>query len=522
MTFLTEEVKARLIKDLPKFAKVSEQFFNKEISVNDYKGLSGPFGTYAERGANTGMFRLRLPGGRITQKQLAFLADLFTRNDLPHLHFTTGQSIQIHSLQGPQIIEMFKECHAQGIYSRGGGGDHPRNIAASPLRGVTPGEPFDITPYVQVASEYILTLIPDFKMPRKLKIAFTNGLENATHVTFKDLGFWAQADGTFTVYAAGGLGGNPRKGILLAEKVDPSEMLYYIKAMVRTFIENADYKTRSKNRTRYMVAEMGEDKFRETFNKFLLFTKRVEDLDYTLPDTTITKTGNGKLTQEELAKANGLIGEQVQDGLYYVYYHPVGGHAQPVVARDVFQYVGSLEGTEARMTGEEGTYFINLTADEARKVYDLIKDDSSTSNFSASVCCVGASKCQIGFQNSQAAYKDILAHLKAEGIDDSLLPKIHISGCPSSCGTHQIGTLGLHGFVKQVDGKPQPAFNLFKGGSDELGVVTFGEPLGAITTADLPVFFAELAQTLNDAGVAYDIWIQDHEADFEALAKKYI
>ena len=29
MTFLTEEVKARLIKDLPKFAKVSEQFFNK-------------------------------------------------------------------------------------------------------------------------------------------------------------------------------------------------------------------------------------------------------------------------------------------------------------------------------------------------------------------------------------------------------------------------------------------------------------------------------------------------------------
>ena len=55
-----------------------------------------------------------------------------------------------------------------------------------------------------------------------------------------------------------------------------------------------------------------------------------------------------------------------------------------------------------------------------------------------------------------------------------------------------------------------------------MGVVTFGEPLGAITTADLPAFFAELAQILNAAGVAYDIWIQDHEADFEALAKKYI
>ncbi|SUP44682.1 nitrite/sulfite reductase [Veillonella criceti] len=522
MTFLTNEVKERLIKDLPSFAKTSEQFFNKEISVNDYKGLSGPFGTYAERGANTAMYRLRLPGGRITQQQLAFLADMFTRFELPHLHFTTGQSIQIHGLQGPQVVEMFRECHAHGIYSRGGGGDHPRNIAASPLRGVVAGEPFDITPYVQIASEYILTLIPDFKMPRKLKIAFTNGLENSTHVTFKDLGFWAQADGTFTVYAAGGLGGNPRKGILLAEKVDPAEILYYIKAMVRTFIENADYKTRSKNRTRYMVADMGEDKFRETFNKFLTFVKRTENLSFELPETAITKTGTEHLTDEELAKANGLIGEQVQDGLYYVYYHPVGGHAQPVVARDVFQYVGSLEGAEARMTSEEGTYFINLTATEARKVYELIKDDSSTSEFSASVCCVGAAKCQVGFQNSQAAYKDILAHLAAEGIDDSLLPKIHMSGCPSSCGTHQIGTLGLHGFVKQVDGKPQPAFNLFKGGSDALGFVTFGEPLGAITTADLPAFFADLANTLNKAGQPYDTWIKDHSDDFETLAKKYI
>ena len=70
MAFLTEEVKARLIKDLPSFKKTSEQFFKKEIAVNDYKGLSGPFGTYAERGADTAMYRLRLPGGRITMISL--------------------------------------------------------------------------------------------------------------------------------------------------------------------------------------------------------------------------------------------------------------------------------------------------------------------------------------------------------------------------------------------------------------------------------------------------------------------
>lgn len=520
MAFLTEEVKARLIKDLPSFKKTSEQFFKKEIAVNDYKGLSGPFGTYAERGADTAMYRLRLPGGRITKDQLTFLADAIEKHDLKMPHFTTGQSIQFHGLAGETVVTLFEECHAHGIYSRGGGGDHPRNIAASPLRGVVAGEPFDITPYVQVAAEYILTLIPDFKMPRKLKIAFTNGLENGTHVEFKDLGFWAKADGTFTVFAGGGLGGNPRKGILLAEGVQPSEILYYIKAMVRTFIEYGDYLHRAKNRTRYIVAELGDEKFREVFNKLLLFVKRTEDLSFELPDTKITKTGTKTLADVGL-EGNPRVTAQPQAGLFTVAYHPLGGQMPAADMVKAFRYAGSLEAGEVRLTGTEGAYFINLTADEAAKIVELTPGHRA-SDFGASVSCIGASICQVGVQNSQGLLESIVTYLEEQGIDDKFLPQFHISGCPSSCGTHQIGSLGFHGGMKLVDKQPTPAFNLFRGGTDKLGTVKFGEQVGAIATTEIPKFIADLATALNEAGQPFDTWIEAHEADFQVIAEKYI
>ncbi len=520
MSILTEAAKARLLADLPSFKRTSEKFFNKEISISDYKGLSGAFGSYAERGAQSAMFRLRLPGGRITAAHLAFIADTIERYDLQEPHFTTGQSIQFHGLTGELVVQLFEDCHKQGIYSRGSGGDYPSNIMASPLRGVTAGEPFDITPYVQVAHEYILTLIPDFKLPRKFKMSFSNGLENDSHVAFKDMGFLAKADGTFTVFVGGGLGGKSAKAQMLAEGVAPADLLYYIKAMVRTYVEYGDFQRRGTNRTRFLVESMGIDKFREAFHKSLTYVKRTEDLSFTVPAMTITKTGTDTLAKVGI-EGHPRVSAQPQKGLYTVFYQPLGGQLVPHTMRDVFRYVGSLEAGEARLTGSEGIYFINLTATEAANVIALTPDHRSSA-LGQSVTCIGATRCQIGFQDSKGLLETIVTHLAEQGIDDSLLPRIHISGCPSSCGTHQVGSLGFHGGVKLVDKKPQPAFILFRGGTEAIGRVSFGEQVGALTIVDIPKFMADLATALNKAGVPYDTWIVDHEAEFNEIVGQYL
>ena len=44
------------------------------------------------------------------------------------------------------------------------------------------------------------------KMPRKLKVCFSNSPKNFTHATFRDLGLQPIENGKFDVYSAGGLG----------------------------------------------------------------------------------------------------------------------------------------------------------------------------------------------------------------------------------------------------------------------------------------------------------------------------
>ncbi len=53
----------------------------------------------------------------------------------------------------------------------------------------------------------------DIKMPKKLKVMFSNSVRNETHITFKNLGFIAKADGRFDIWAAGGFCNKPNIGI---------------------------------------------------------------------------------------------------------------------------------------------------------------------------------------------------------------------------------------------------------------------------------------------------------------------
>ena len=80
---------------------------------------------------------------------------------------------------------------------------------ASPLTGTAVDETFDVFPYAKAAGEYLLTKMPGLHMPRKLKVGFSNTPANEVHATFRDLGFVAKENGTFSVYCAGGLGPSP-------------------------------------------------------------------------------------------------------------------------------------------------------------------------------------------------------------------------------------------------------------------------------------------------------------------------
>ncbi len=499
-------------KDYEEFEKVTRQFYAGEITVPQYKGFSGGFGSYAQRGGKAGMLRLRLPGGRLSVDKLGFVVRSIEQYKIDKVHLTTCQTIQLHNLSADAVCDLAVAALEHGIVTRGGGGDFPRNVMASPLSGVEKGEYFDVLPYAEAAGEYLMGLIKTVKLPRKLKVCFSNSQANHTHATFRDLGFAAREDGLFDVYSAGGLGNNPKMGVLVAEAVPGSQILYYIKAMVKLFVSYGNYENRAKARTRYMQDVLG-DKYVEAYQEKLTEAMSEEKLDIQAEQRVVTKQPDGVQVDDRRATS------QKQEGLYAVEYHPIGGCPAPAKLKELYEAMKDMEQTEIRIAPDEKLYVINLTGAEAQKILEITKDSAQT-EFEASVACIGASICQVGLRDSQKVLAELVSASRKWGYEDGVLPKIHISGCPSSCGTHQIGRIGLRGAVKKVDGKTQPAFVLTVNGNDEEGKERFGEQVGTITEAEIPVFFEELGKEISDAGMKFDEWYEVHADRFKEIAER--
>lgn len=503
--------------DLAAFRDKTAAFYAGEIKVGEYKGFSGYYGSYAQKGGKANMLRLRMPAGRVTREKLAFVANAIRTHEVKRAHFTTCQTIQLHDLPQQTVCALIEEALDAGIVTMGGGGDYPRNVMCAQLSGVQADEHFDVLPWAEAAGAYLIQFIKAEKMPRKLKVGFSNAPANVTHATYRDLGFVARADGKFDVYSAGGLGNNPRLGVLMAEAVDPSDILYYIKAMWLTFRAYGNYENRGKARTRYMVEALGgEDNYRKAYLEKLDEVRASgEDLKLSVAPQTITKTGDGTVA------GGPRVLPQKQPGLYTVVWHPIGGQPAVKTLCALSDAMQNMPETEMRLSPDEAAYIINLTGAEAEKILEITAD-SARSLFETSVSCIGGTTCQVGMRDSQGLLAACVKAVREANLPDGALPQMHISGCASSCGTHQTGEIGFRGASKLVDGKAQPAFTLFVGGCEKQGHETLGRELGAILADEIPAFVVELGKAVASSGMDFTAWRAANPDGIDRIAAPYL
>ena len=535
---LMEEFKT----DLKDFREMTEKFYRKEVSVKDYKGFSGGFGSYAQKGGEASMLRLRMPGGRVTKEKLKFLKDSIEKYNVKRIHITTCQTVQFHDLGAEEVCDLMEEAMEVGIVTRGGGGDFPRNTMVSPLSGVEQGEFFDVLPYAEEVSDYLMGIINTVKLPRQLKVGFSNSPANVTHATFRDLGFAAKENGRFDVYSAGGLGNNYRLGVKVAEEVKPEEVLYYVEAMVRTFTTYGNYESRAKSRTRYMQETLGVDGYRKAYREKLSEVKEeykdsllIKSDSRTEADFEMKNLNADDLEERKIKKdvyktvkkypqdkgAFGRIIAQKQDGLYAVAYHPVGGMVPTKKFSEIYEAIKTVPNAEVRIAPDETIYIVNLDSTHAESVF-LVTQDGAANLFETSVSCIGSTVCQIGLRDSQGLLANIVKAVSPYHFADGVLPRIHISGCTSSCGTHQIGKLGFRGASKRVDEKLQPAFAFYVNGQEEQGDEQFGEEWGVMLAQDIPQFFIELGNKIEKEDLIYDTWYAKNPEELKKIAEKYL
>ncbi len=266
------ELKETLLNEIEDFREIGHKFLNGELNKAQFKKASGKMGVYAHRDGKNFMVRLRTVSGVISVNTLEFIHSLAKRYDLDRIHLTTRQAVQLHGIGIDDVCDVLKDALEFGICSRGAGGDNPRNVAISPLSGGKLGEAFDVVPYAFAINNNFERQITSYHLPRKLKVALSNNENDEAHVTAVDLGFLAvkeENENKFKVFIGGGLGRNPKAGIEFEGLINPEDVIYHVEAMTSLFMAEGDYNNHGKARIRYIAERMGEEEFKNCYDKYL-------------------------------------------------------------------------------------------------------------------------------------------------------------------------------------------------------------------------------------------------------------
>lgn len=512
------ELQKELLGEIDDFRALGHRFKNKEINAAEFKGKSGGMGVYAQRGGEKFMIRLRTPSGIVTPAHLALIESYARKYGLERVHFTTRQAVQLHDLDIDDVCDIMQDAIVHGLFTRGGGGNFPRNVALSPLSGVERGEPFDPTPYAVETGNYLLRRITGYKLPRKLKISFSNTAEDTANSTLNDMGFVASLQNgvpCFRLYLAGGMGGGPAVGISFDEPVAPQDVLYHVEAITRLFIAEGNYENKAQARLRFIPRRMGEAEFLACYRSHLAQVKAEM--------TEVCAAATPSVAEDwtpAVPQGSKRIPQRQKDR-YAVELHPACGQLALEDLSALVAFIQDKPDVELRLSMEESLYVRNLTAGQADSLEDALPHLIATS-LGQSVSCIGVPTCQIGVEQSQALCRSILDAFRAAGAAEELIPPLHISGCPNSCSRHQVNALGFSGRKKRIDNQPVDVFELHVGGCHRVGETKMGENYGAIRMDQIPDFLLQLAKNLQVSGLSFETYLKEKENDFQALVEPYL
>ena len=455
----------------------------------------------------------------MTYDQLKLVYKLAKERNLDSVHTTTRQAIQIHGLNIDEICDIMEEALEHGIYTRGGGGNFPRNVSISPLSGVDKEEAFDVTPYANAVNNHFMSKITTYKLPRKLKVSFSSCQKDSGNSQVADLGFMAINKGEkklFKVYLTGGLGKNAAKAIEFDTLVEPKDILYHVEAMTSFFMAEGDYDNKNKARSRYITARMGVEESLKCYKEHLAKVMESENLDLDITASECNKEG----IQIDL-QHDRLI-EQKQEGLYTVYFHPIGGILKLDTLEEILKCIESVKDVDIRLAMNEGMYIRNLNGEEALRLLDITDNLGGETKLEQSAACIGVPTCQIGIAESQTLLSEILDYFDEKEFNKDILPSLRISGCNNSCGTHQIGTIGFAGKKKRVNDIPREVFELYMEGKLEKDYARLGKFVGDIVREDVPKFLYDLAIKIDECDITFDEFIKSNNDDLDEIVNRYL
>src|SRR5437660_4181884 len=234
-----------------------------ELTEDEFKMLRLQNGVYLQLHAY--MFRVAIPYGTLSSKQLRALAHVARRYDRGYGHFTTRQNIQYNWIKLADLPDALADLAEVGIHAMQTSGNNTRNVTSDQWAGVAPDEIEDPRVWAEILRQYT-TLHPEFSfLPRKFKIAVTAAAHDRAAVRVHDIGLRIHRNGAgetgFEVSVGGGLGRTPFIGKTIKPFLHKRDLLSYVEAVLRVYNQFARRDNIYKARIKILVHELGAEAF---------------------------------------------------------------------------------------------------------------------------------------------------------------------------------------------------------------------------------------------------------------------
>ena len=529
--------------EIDEFVATLERYERGEITAEEWRKYRLVRGLYGQRQAEDAqMLRVKIPQGVLNGEQLHALADVADRYSRGFGHITTRQNIQFHFMPLHTVEPAMRHLAAAGLTTREACGNSVRNVVACPYAGVTLDELFDVTPYAEALTRYLLRHPLSASLPRKFKIAFEGcASEDHAFTSINDIG-WRAAfapDGSgrrgFRVTVGGGTAIMCRSGSTLQAFLPASDVFALAEAVIRVFHAHGDYEHRQRNRMKFLIKSMGWEGFRDAVDRELTAVRSagvpplpfdpdappVEDappswgapapraIDVTALVAASATRGpgivpriqpwNGHADRDEPAWLASNVRRQKQPGFNIVTVTLPLGDVSGGQLRALAVLTHSFGDGLVRTSPDQNVMFRWVRTDQVPAFYRLLAAaglaEPGAGSISDVTSCPGAETCKLAVTQSRG-----LARLLRESFEGGAGPvaaadvKIKISGCPNGCGQHHVAGIGFQGSIRKVGDRAAPQYFVMLGGGAGPEAASFGRLTAKIPARRVPEAIQRLVQ----------------------------
>jgi sulfite reductase (ferredoxin) len=480
------------IEEADYFANTVKEFRQGKLDPDLFRRFRLQNGAYGTRMADDyAMVRIKLPAGEVYPHQLERLATLSEQYSIGSAHVSTRQNVQLHWVVLEDVSEIIRSLAEVGLTSREACGNAVRNVMCSPLAGVCAEEEFDVTPYAIATAKFFLRNPLNQSLPRKFKFNFTC-CEKHGMARMVDVGLIPQIKTIngqqrrgFKVFLGGGLGNKSFVGHQLEDWTPEEDLLHTSIATIRIFDRLGDRKHMERNRMRYLVDSIGWEQFQSLVLKERALVRMTQSV--------IVKLSVDQAPQklEPHVRISGFDGKSIPDGFSRWRKGNTFAQKQPgYYSVSITLEAGDITASQIRAMAEiskefsaegyartgfvQDIYLRYVAEDDLPRLYSKLLEVGLANPGSLTMVhpigCSGTTSCNLALTNSHRMAKEIqrkFIELKLDEDEDLREASIKISGCPNSCGQHEIATLGFYGGGGRVGKDMYPIYQMSIGGRSD-------------------------------------------------------